>query len=242
MKTRPSKSLNKNLKTHKDMAWDNKGDNEVTTLKEQILAKVRNALIEKPEAMFKDIDQRTDTWIPIKEEDGTAITFVQNFKEHGGIFIYLESETEFSDCMKQLAPENGWEPLWCTSPAMQQLLTRYGIPYTTEKAREPKQKLVSLTDCECLVAQTGSIVISDRLTQSRQAYAIPDVLLVFATTRQIVNGMKDVFVMLKKKYQTENPSQVAIITGPSRTTDIEQTLVIGANGVRQVAVFLVEED
>lgn len=224
------------------MAWDNKGENEDTTYKEQILAKVRNALIEKPEALFKDIDQRTETWIPIKEEDGTAITFVQNFKEHGGIFIYLDSETDFSDCMKQLAPENGWEPLWCTSPAMQQMLTKYGIPYTTEKTREDKQKLVSLTDCECLVAQTGSIVISDTLTQSRQAYAIHDVLLVFATTRQIVNGMKDVFVMLKKKYQTEKPSQVAIITGPSRTTEIEQTLVIGVNGIRQMAVFLVEED
>ena len=235
-------NLNKNLKTHKAMAWDNRGDNEDTTYKEQILAKVRNALIEKPEALFKDIDQRTETWVPIKEEDGTAITFVQNFKEHGGIFIYLENEAEFADCMKQLAPENEWEPLWCTSPAMQQLLTRYGIAYTTDKSREPKQKLVSLTDCECLVAQTGSIIVSDTLTQSRQAYAIPDVLLVFATTRQIVNGMKDVFVMLKKKYQTEKPSQVAIITGPSRTTEIEQTLVIGANGVRQVAVFLVEED
>lgn len=224
------------------MAWDNKGENEDTTYKEQILAKVRNALIEKPEALFKDIDQRSETWVPIKEEDGTAVTFVQNFKEHGGIFIYLDTETDFSDCLKQLAPENGWEPLWCTSPAMQQLLTRYGIAYTTDKSREPKQKLVSLTDCECLVAQTGSIIVSDTLTQSRQAYAIPDVLLVFATTRQIVNGMKDVFVLLKKKYQTERPSQVAIITGPSRTTEIEQTLVIGANGIRQVAVFLVEED
>lgn len=223
------------------MAWNIRGDNEDITYKEQILAKVRNALIEKPEALFKDIDQRTETWIPIKEEDGTAITFVQNFKEHGGIFIYLESETEFADCMKQLAPENGWEPLWCTSPKMQLLLDRYGIPFTTSSERESNQKLVSLTDCECLVAQTGSIVLSDALTQSRQAYALPDVLLVFATTEQIVNGMKDVFVMLKKRLQTEKPSQIAIITGPSRTADVEQTMVIGANGVKQVAVFLVDK-
>ena len=90
------------------MAWDNKGENKDATFKEQMLAKVRNALIERQEALFKDIDQRTETWIPIKEEDGTAITFVQNFKEHGGIFIYLESEAEFAECIKQLAPENGW--------------------------------------------------------------------------------------------------------------------------------------
>ena len=106
------------------MAWDNKGENKDATFKEQMLAKVRNALIERQEALFKDIDKRTETWVPIKEEDGTAITFVQNFKEHGGIFIYLESEAEFAECIRQLAPENGWEPIWCTSPKMKQMLSK----------------------------------------------------------------------------------------------------------------------
>ena len=224
------------------MAWDNKGENTDATFKEQMLAKVRNALIERQEALFKDIDQRTDTWVPIKEEDGTAITFVQNFKEHGGIFIYLESEAEFAECLKQLAPENEWEPLWCTSPAMQSLLAKYGMSYTESKEREPKQKLVSLVDCECLVAQTGSIILSDALTKTREAYALPDILLVYATTEQIMPGMRAAFKMMKKKYANEKPSQMTIITGPSRSTDIEQTLVIGASGVRQVAVFLVDEE
>ena len=223
------------------MAWNNK-ENKDTTYKEQILARIRNAIIEKPEALFKDIDQRSETWVPIKEEDGTAITFVQNFKEHGGIFIYLESESEFSDCLRQLAPENGWEPIWCTSPAIQALLEQHGIPFTSTPEQDGKQKLVSLTGCECLVAQTGSIVLSDTLTQTRAAYAQPDILLVYATTKQIVNGMKDVFRLMKNRYGQEMPSQMAIITGPSRTTDIEQTLVIGACGIRQIAVFLVDEE
>ena len=192
--------------------------------------------------MFKDIDQRTETWVSIKEEDGTAITFVQNFKEHGGIFVYLESEAEFAECIKQLAPENGWEPLWCTSPDMQHLLDKYNIPYSENKEHEPKRKLVSLTGCECLVAQTGSIVLSDTLTQTREAYAMPDILLVYATTEQIVPGMRSAFQTIKRKYAKNKPSQLTFITGPSRSTDIEQTLVIGASGIRQVAVFLVDEE
>ncbi len=222
------------------MAWNNK-ENKDTTYKEQMLAKIRNAIIEKPEALFKDIDQRTETWVPIKEEDGTAITFVQHFQEHDGIFIYLESEAEFTECIRQLAPQNGWEPLWCTSPTMQALLKRNGISFTPTQEHENQQRLVSLTDCECLVAQTGSIVLSDTLTQTRAAYALPDVLLVYATTKQIVNGMKDVFRLMKNRYGQEMPSQMAILTGPSRTSDIEQTLVIGASGIKQVAVFLVDE-
>ena len=205
------------------MAWDNKGENKDATFKEQMLAKVRNALIERQEALFKDIDKRTETWVPIKEEDGTAITFVQNFKEHGGIFIYLESEAEFAECIRQLAPENGWEPIWCTSPKMKQMLSKYGVPFTDSKEREPKQKLVSLTGCECLVAQTGSIVLSD-------------------ATDQIVPGMRTAFQTVKRKYAKNKPSQMTVITGPSRSTDIEQTLVIGASGIRQVAVFLVDEE
>ena len=224
------------------MAWDNKGENTDATFKEQMLARVRNALIERQEALFKDIDQRTETWIPIKEEDGTAITFVQNFKEQGGVFIYLESEAEFVECIKQLAPENGWEPLWCTSPDMQRLLEKYNILYTESKEREPKQKLVSLTGCECLVAQTGSIILSDAMTRTREAYALPDILLVYATTEQIVPGMRTAFQTVKRKYAKSKPSQLTVITGPSRSTDIEQTLVIGASGIRQVAVFLVDEE
>ena len=223
------------------MAWATKTDNEDITFKEQILSKVRNALIEKPEAMFKDIDQRTETWVPISEEDGTAVTFAQNFKDLGGIFIYLENEAEFAECIRQLAPENGWEPLWCTSPAMQALLQRHGIAFTDYAEREPKQKLVSLVDCECLVAQTGSILLSDKQSGSRQAYALPDVLLVFATTDQIAGGVKEAFRYVRKRHGNKKPSQLTFVTGPSRTTDIEQTLVIGANGIRQVAVFLVDE-
>ena len=224
------------------MAWDTQGENKDATFKEQMLAKVRNALIERQEALFKDIDQRTETWVPIKEEDGTAITFVQNFKEHGGIFVYLESEAEFAECIKQLAPENGWEPLWCTSPDMQRLLDKYNIPYSESKVCEPKRKLVSLTGCECLVAQTGSIVLSDTLTQTREAYALPDILLVYATTEQIVPGMRSAFQTVKRKYAKNKPSQLTFITGPSHSTDIEQTMVIGASGIRQVAVFLVDEE
>lgn len=235
-------NLKTKLKKLSIMAWGTRTDNEDVSFKEQILAKVRNALIEKPEAMFMDVDQRSETWVPISEDDGTAITFAQNFKDLGGIFIYLESKNEFAECLRQLAPENGWEPVWCTSPAMQALLKRYGIGYTEASEREPKQKLVSLTDCECLVAQTGSVLLSDDLSGSRQSYALPDVLLVFATTDQIVGGVKEAFRYVRNHHGNTMPSQLTFVTGPSRTTDIEQTLVIGANGIRQVAVFLVDAE
>lgn len=211
-----------------------------TTNKEQILAKVRNALIEKPEAMFEDIDLQSDTWNPIKEEDGNAITFVQNFKDMGGIFIYLENEAEFGDCMKQLAPQNGWEPLWCTSPAMQSLLEEYGIDYDTEPVKENKRKVVSIADCEYLVAQTGSIIVSDR-NSDRRTYTESDVLLILARSEQIVGGLKEAMQRIKSDFNSGEVSQTVIITGMTLSYDIEQELVSGVFGARQIAVFLIDE-
>lgn len=222
------------------MAWNGEERKDITN-KEQILAKVRNAIIEKPEAVLKDIDLHSDTWMPINEDDGMAITFVQHFKDQGGIFIYLESEQELADCLRQLSSENKWEPLWCTSPEIQELLKKHGIPYTAGTQRKPKQKLVSITGCECLVAQTGSIIVSEAMTRSRAAYTIPDVHLVIAHSEQIVSGLKEAFTQIQERYDESNPLQLVIITGTTRTTDIEQIPIYGVNGAKQLAVFLVDE-
>lgn len=212
-----------------------------TTNKEQILASVRNAIIEKPEAMFKDIDLQSDTWKPIREEDGTAITFVQRFKDMGGVFIYLENEAEFGDCMRQLAPQNDWEPLWCTSPAMQEMLNKYGLKYSVEAPKEQKRKLVTITNCEHLVAQTGSIILTDANTNSRNAYTDADVLLVVARTGQITGNLKEALQHLKEKLGEEKMSQVVILTGMTRTYDFEQEVVSGIQKPRQIAVFLIDD-
>lgn len=220
---------------------DKRGSDKGTTNKEQILARVRNAIIEKPEAMFKDIDLKTDTWKPIKEEDGNAITFVQKFKDMGGIFIYLESEEELGECMRQLAPQNGWEPLWCSHPAMQELLGKYGIQYTEEATRTEGKKRVSFMKCEYLVAQTGSIILTDEGLSSRKSYTEADVLLILAHTDQIVSALKDALHEMKSEFGEQRASQAVIMTGLTRTYDIEQDLVQGVHGPRQIAVFLIDD-
>ena len=221
---------------------DNRGQDKGTTNKEQILALVRNALIEKSEAMFKDIDLRTDTWKPILEEDGNAITFVQRFKDLGGIFVYLENEAELGECLKQLAPQNGWGTLWCPSETMQLLLKKYDVSHVGDMPdRSESPKIASIIPCDYLIAQTGSIVVTDRHAGSRKAYTESDILLVMARTSQIVGGMKEAMHHLNEHMGDDEASQIAIITGPSRSYDIEQEIVHGVFGARQIAVFLLEE-
>jgi L-lactate utilization protein LutC len=123
---------------------------------------------------------------------------------------------------------------------MQSLLEKYGINYSNEPVRENKHKVVSITDCEYLVAQTGSIIVSDR-NSDRKSYTESDVLLVLARTEQIVGGLKEAMQHIKSDFGTGEALQAVIITGMTRSYDIEQELVSGVFGARQIAVFLIDE-
>jgi L-lactate dehydrogenase complex protein LldG len=52
--------------------------------------------------------------------------------------------------------------------------------------------------------------------------------------------LKDGFKLLKNKYGHNTPSLISTITGPSRTADIEKTLVLGAHGPKELFVFLLD--
>lgn len=212
-----------------------------STNKEQILAKVREAVMTRDENKFSDVNMQVDTWTPFKEEDGADFTFVERFKDNGGIFIYFESQKAFIDAMKQYVVDNQWEPLCSTSKKIEDIFKDSGIElchdYTTKR-----KKTVSITNCECLIAQTGSVMVTDTCAGSRMAYSNADVLLVYATPKQIVASMKDAMKLIKEKNGSSKPTETVIISGPSRSTEIDNQLVIGAQGIRQIALFLVEEE
>ena len=211
------------------------------TSKEQILAKVRSALIAKNENTFRDLNMQVDTWTPFKDEDGADFTFVERFRDSGGIFIYFDSKEGFWEAMKQYIVENQWEPLCSTSKKMEAVFKDSGIVLSSDYTTKRK-KTVSIIDCECLIAQTGSIMVTDTCAGSRAAYSNADVLLVYATPRQIVASMKDAIHLVKEKYNSGKLSETVIITGPSRSTEIDNQLVVGAQGIKQLALFLVEEE
>ena len=211
------------------------------TNKEQILAKVREAVMAKDENLFSDVNMQIDTWTPFKEEDGADFTFVERFKDNGGIFVYFESKDDFIEAMKQYIVDNQWEPLCSTSAKIAEIFKDSGIKLSNDYTTKRK-KTISITDCESLIAHTGSVVLTDKCAGSRAAYSYADVLLVYASPTQIVASMKDAMKLLKEKYKNQKPSETVIISGPSRSLEIDNQLVIGAQGIRQIALFLVEEE
>ncbi len=217
------------------------GYNKDCTNKEQILAKVRSAILEKDEKHFSTINLQDDTWLPFDDEDGTEFTFIKRFKENGGIFMYFEEMEHFKEAMQQFVEENNWSPLLTTSPYVKEIFADTNIELSDDYKDLERKNKVSIIDCECMIAQTGSIMVSDATAGSRAAYGFADTLIVVGHPSQIVAKMKDAFWLMKEKYCDDQPAGMTIISKSTRSTDIDNTLVVGAYGFKQIALFLIEE-
>jgi L-lactate dehydrogenase complex protein LldG len=103
----------------------------------------------------------------------------------------------------------------------------------------PKEVEVGITGCEFLIAHTGSALVSSAQKGGRQMFVYPPVHIIIASKNQLVDYLDKAYSGIRDKYKNDLPSQITLITGPSRTADIEKTLVLGAHGPRELRVFLV---
>ncbi len=213
---------------------------EETTSREQILTKIRNALIDKSDMPYPEADLSRPVMHQPDLEQGLEVIFAQELIKTKGNFIYCENEIQFIEYLKTLISENEWTPIWTQSRKIQQLLGAGEINFTTEPA-EKSVLLVGLSPAEKLIAQTGTIVLSDLATGSRSAIALPDIQLVMAYASQVVLSLKDALRDLKLTYPDRLPTQLTFVTGPSRTADIEKTLVMGAHGPKSLYLFLIDD-
>ncbi len=99
---------------------------------------------------------------------------------------------------------------------------------------------LSVTGCECLVAQTGSIVVSTLSSGGRALSVLPPVHLAIARREQLLPDLAAALALLRQRYSRRWPSSLSIVTGPSRTADIEKILVLGAHGPKRLLVFVAD--
>jgi L-lactate dehydrogenase complex protein LldG len=144
-----------------------------------------------------------------------------------------------------LARERDWQRVaWHRHALVEPLLS--GIPCVAHEvgtAGFDKSALEScdagLTACECLVAQTGSILVSSATCGGRSLSILPHVHVVVATVDQVVGTLADALHAARDRHDGRLPSMLSFITGPSRTGDIERILVLGAHGPKELFVILV---
>jgi len=211
---------------------------EDSTSREKILKKIRNALISKSEIPYPDID--FDSNVYSGTDEPPEIQFAEALTNSDGRFIYCENSSEFLENLSYLASMNKWEQFFAAETRVKELLDEGGIKYVSgnEKLRTES---IAITQCEFLVARLGGILVSSNQASGRRSFVFPEIHIILANTSQLTSDLDDALKKLKKKYDQKFPSLVSLITGPSRTADIEKTLVMGVHGPKELYVFLVED-
>ena len=172
--------------------------------------------------------------------DPLDITFATEFTKVAGKFVYCESRKDFLQKLKMLMNENFWGTVFCKDQKIQAMLSMAEIPFQFEE-KDFKDLKVGITPCEYLIARLGSIVVSSKNDSGRSLNFFPEIHIVMAYTSQLVPDIKNAIAGLQKSYGDDYPSMMTVITGPSRTADIEKTLVMGAHGPKDVYVFLIDD-
>src|SRR3569833_736072 len=209
---------------------------DITTSKEKLLKKIRKALLEKRDNPYPNLE---DLPHYPKSEELPEVQFAEEFTAAAGQFVFCEDEVQFIDILLNLAEERKWRKVYCWEPELKDILQKYDYPFF-ETDKDFDQAQIGLTLCEALDSRNGSIILSNANAAGRRLSIYPPVHVVLAYTSQIVPDLKDAFKLIKTKYGNQLPSMITTVTGPSRTADIEKTLVMGAHGPKELFVFLLE--
>ncbi|MFD2785387.1 LutC/YkgG family protein [Hymenobacter rubripertinctus] len=176
------------------------------------------------------------------EGDDLAVAFAQSFVRVGGVFYYCESEEHFYDQLFAYKKEKQLEHLYVWEPELKKLLHAGNLVFLNDETGFQQHADAGLTTCEALVARTGSILVSAATGSGRRLSIYPDQHLVLARTSQIVTDIGDALRLMQLKYGPDKlPSMISLTSGPSRTADIEKTLVLGAHGPRSLVLFLLDD-
>ncbi|MBK8712769.1 MAG: LUD domain-containing protein [Niastella sp.] len=202
--------------------------------KENILKKIREALSHPVPLPYSGSEGQESVFTASTEDD--TVTFAEEFTKLQGKFIYCTNEEILWQQLQSLLLQQQLEKIYCTEPLFLPALKQLGTMLTSDLAHCD----ASITGCEYLVARTGSIVLSAAQATGRTASVYAPVHICIAYNHQLLYDIKNALQFLKEKYKDHFPSLITFASGPSRTADIEKTLVTGVHGPKEVYCFLVE--
>lgn len=209
---------------------------KASTAKENILKKIRQALNTSVPVPFPQSEGNNSVFKQSGQEP--EVEFAENFSKLQGRFSYCANSDELIQQLVTLFEARKWNNIFCNEPTFKKIFEEKNIQLNFSD--NLKTCDASITGCEMLIARTGSIMLSSALPAGRTISVYAPVHICIAYTNQLVYDIKDALGNITEKYQEQLPSLITLATGPSRTADIEKTLVVGVHGPKEVFCFLVE--
>lgn len=219
------------------------------TARETILARVREALSLSAHQHGERTAHAVGAPRDFLPESGDSFEdrvrlFAVNASDLKTDFRRVPDVTAATAALRDIAASEGWNRIathgdpMCDSitPALGLPVLNTGGGYATA---DLEACAAGITGCDALVAQTGSVLLTAKSGGGRALSVLPPHHVVLASAGQLLADLPDAFGFLAERYGEAYPSFMTLITGPSRTGDIERTLVLGAHGPKALTVILV---
>jgi L-lactate dehydrogenase complex protein LldG len=229
------------------------GKENTMTNREIILSRIREALkAPAPHPAFHDgtteqfpLSVSPQKWLPSVGEtlEEQIELFRQNAENLKAEFRLCADMGEAVQFVKTLAANNAWEKIGLHHGELTNAVAReLGLTEVRTDNGYAVDDLEScdaaLTECEALVAQTGSVLVSAPSAGGRVLSVLPPHHVVLACRNQMTPDLTVALQRAQEKFKDKFPSFLSFISGPSRTGDIERILVLGAHGPKKLTILL----
>ena len=210
---------------------------KVSSSKEKILKKIREALSNPVPLPFPK-SEGTASVFPAPTED-LELLFAEEFTKLLGKFAFCMNEDDLQMQLKSLIKQKKWDNIYCVEKNLKKMFGSGNFPQMNQSSLAECDACI--TSCQFLIARTGANVMSSAQESGRTVSAYSPVHICIAYVGQLVYDTRDALKITKEKYGNNLPSFITFAAGPSRTADIEKTLVVGVHGPKEVYVFLVDD-
>ena len=215
-------------------------------LLEEALPDLEAQVIEVQQRLAQDLPALMDKLARLAQLGGWEVYRAPGYEEAIGHILSLASSLDVESLVRTD------QPVFEVLP-VDAALENLGLPVTTVmqgegRSRESlREKIVAagmgITGADYAIAETGSVVVMPRKGLSRLVSLVPPVHLALVRSQDLVDTLDDLFLLRRLEYHRHGGdmgSYLNMITGPSRTADIEQTLVVGVHGPKQAHMVLLE--
>jgi len=192
--------------------------------------------------LFKKIFNPTPTAekeAPSTRQSSVALdeTFVQNFIQKGGKFLYCTSHDEVEAYLANIVQEHGWNEVLCLDEDLQSTLQSVNVKSTQAN----KSSYPFFTFCEHLIAEEGSIMFSSEQVFTKKIADLPEYFIVMARTSQLVRNKAESLMGIRQNYHKNFPTNISSIKSyrPEKVSD--DFLSYGNNNAKNLYLLLLED-
>jgi L-lactate utilization protein LutC len=163
--------------------------------------------------------------------------FAENFTINGGKFIYCPEEKDLLQSLSMILKENSWDEVCTFNMNLKEFLTRISV----SSNETPNESKVFFSDCEAIIADDGSILISSNQTKGRKLVDLPYDFIIIAQISDLVKDRSAGLSHINMKYKKNMPSNLTTIKGPKTVTGTDNILDTGSiNTSKHIYLLLLE--